>query len=161
MPRGWMVREEGFSRKLSLVPRWWEGVGRTPPPASSVSMSMVRGRECQLPPPSTLVSEVPGEGSTGSQEVIRGSHVSTYLRENLSYQASCPRWKRQPWTGARLGAGLAGRLGWMGGWPIHPGLLRSAFFSSRLQSPGRALLTHLHPGILHEQLHDVPRWLHL
>ena len=52
--------------------------------------------------------------------------------------------------------------GW-DGWGVArlPGLLRRARLSSRVQGPGRAVLTHLHPGLLHDQLHDLPHGLHL
>lgn len=90
----------------------------------------------------------------------RPSRLS-YERGNISPPAGCPRWKRLPWTGNRLGACLPGRLGRVGGLARLPGLLRWARLSSRLQGPGRAVLTHLHPGLLHEQLHDLPHGLHL
>lgn len=130
-----------------------------PPPAR---LFEVRKRGHQPPPPSTWIYELPGEGGARSQGVISGCHGSARPRGNFpAPPAGCPRWKRLPWTEARPGACLAGRLGWVGGWPVHPGLLRCARLSSRLQGPGRAVLTHLHPGLLHEQLHDLPHRLHL
>lgn len=105
---------------------------------------------------------MPGEGGARFQGVISGCHGSVRPRGNFpAPPAGCPRWKRLPWTGARPGARLAGRLGRVGGWPVHPGLLRCARLSFRLQGPGRAVLTHLHPGLFHEQLHDLPYGLHL
>ena len=103
---------------------------------------------------------MPGEGGARSQGLI-SSHHGLAVKGVTFPSAGCPRWKRLPWTGNRLGACLPGRLGRVGGLVHLPGLLGWARLSSRLQGPGRAVLTHLHPGLLHDQLHDLPHGLHL